>query len=204
MHLKTRINLIRVIIFSDRCGAQYKSKLPFHYLQNMGTDIPGEHCYHGSWLEKNLCDSLGGAVKSAEKRDVKAWNATIRNTASLLQLFSSFFLFLFLSEKTASQLWIVWSQRWFFLVKEEDLTAAMASSELKTLKGTRAIYSINTTSQGNWSHENWPAFVNPAWSSNPVNTDHLDVLASRSDSQGERRNSQLETESVSLKNFISG
>ena len=95
MHLKTRINLIRVIIFSDRCGAQYKSKLPFHYLQNMGTDIPGEHCYHGSWLEKNLCDSLGGAVKSAEKRDVKAWNATIRNTASLLQLFSSFFLSFF-------------------------------------------------------------------------------------------------------------
>ena len=47
-HLKASINLTRVIIFTNGCRAQYKSTVPFHYLQNMATDMPVECCYFGS------------------------------------------------------------------------------------------------------------------------------------------------------------
>lgn len=76
-HLRTRINLNRVIIFSDGCSSQYKSRLPFYYLQNMAADVFVERCYCGPHHGKNLGDALGGTVKSAAKREVKARNATI-------------------------------------------------------------------------------------------------------------------------------
>ena len=77
----SQVTLHPVVIFSEGCSAQYKSKRPFHYLQNMATDIL--HLYFGSRHGNNLCDALGGTVKSVAKREVKARNATVRNVDHL-------------------------------------------------------------------------------------------------------------------------
>ena len=47
----------------------------------MATDVLVERRYFGSRHGKNFCGALGGTVKSAAKREVKARNATIRNAA---------------------------------------------------------------------------------------------------------------------------
>lgn len=92
-------------------------------------------------------------MKSVAKREVKARKATIRNAADLYS-----FCQRTLQVNSGA---CCHRKRWFFLVKEEDVTATVASSELKTLKGTRAIHSIRTTSQGNLVSRKLTCFCEP-------------------------------------------
>ncbi len=75
-YLKSKgVKILKHVIFSDGCGAQFKSKVPFHLLLDANT----ERCFFGSQHGKSQCDSLGGLVKTAASRFVKSGAGSIRN-----------------------------------------------------------------------------------------------------------------------------
>jgi hypothetical protein len=70
--------LQKVIIFSDGCSSQYKSKVPFAYLQQLpnklGVDM--ERGFFGARHGKNLCDALGEVIKTCARRAEKQKQCT--------------------------------------------------------------------------------------------------------------------------------
>ena len=68
-HLTNVLCVKKVIMVSDGCAAQFKSKLPFLFLSR--TDVPDqavsiEKVFFGSRHGKNDSDWLGGSVHGAE------------------------------------------------------------------------------------------------------------------------------------------
>ena len=63
----TRKRFHNLIMWSDGCSAQYKSKLPFFFTAESGL----EWVYFGSRHGKSPCDACGGVVKVACDEDVK-------------------------------------------------------------------------------------------------------------------------------------
>ena len=81
-----------VIIVSDGCCAQFKSKLPFYYLSHASpTNINIERVYLGSGHGKNDCDWSGGAVKRLLTRDVKRKKAELTDIKSVYNHCKEFF-----------------------------------------------------------------------------------------------------------------
>ena len=83
--LQHRTNVLcvkKVIMMSDGCAAQFKSKLPFLFLSH--TDVPDqavsiEKVFFGSRHGKNDSDWLGGSVKRAVTTDVARGKVTVTN-----------------------------------------------------------------------------------------------------------------------------
>ena len=100
-----------------------------------------------------ISDALDGTVKLAAKREVKARNATIRNAADLPN---------FCQTKLQADCGLCCNKRrCFFLVQEEDVAATKVSSDLKTVKGRRAIHSIRSTVHGNLEARKLTYFCEP-------------------------------------------
>ncbi|GFO00318.1 Cc8l18.2-like protein [Plakobranchus ocellatus] len=76
-------SLKKVVIFSDGCASQYKSKIPFAHTLKLGEIYNVERCYFGPWHGKNHCDALGGILKQAATRAVKARQSVIQNATDL-------------------------------------------------------------------------------------------------------------------------
>lgn len=85
LHLKTRLpNLEKIVVFSDGCAAQYKSRLPFFHLANR-TGIPIQWNFFGSRHGKSLCDACGGVVKRLVDEDVLASDVVVQNAAQMYE-----------------------------------------------------------------------------------------------------------------------
>ncbi|XP_070210071.1 uncharacterized protein [Littorina saxatilis] len=76
--------LRKVILASDGCAAQFKSKLPFLLFSRMKTrGFSVERVYFGSRHGKNDSDWSGGAIKRQVTRDLAAGVACIRNAEQM-------------------------------------------------------------------------------------------------------------------------
>lgn len=65
--------MIYEVQFTDGCGAQYKSKTPFHDLSTSKDDIGHtvERSYFGSGHGKGPCDGIGSVIRTACTNAVK-------------------------------------------------------------------------------------------------------------------------------------
>ena len=128
-HLQATLpSLQKIIIFSDGCSSQYKSKVPFFSLSEMGGEIEVERCFFGSRHGKNLCDALGVTVKTAARREVKARKATIGNAADMVTFCQQN---LGLPKQASGCLH---KKRWFREVREGN--TRITAAKLKTVPGT--------------------------------------------------------------------
>ena len=88
-YLPTVQHFKKVILVSDGCSAQFKSRLPFLYLSH--TQAPGcsdmaiEKVFFGARHGKNDSDWCGGAVKRAVTRDIAAGSVTVRNAHDMYE-----------------------------------------------------------------------------------------------------------------------
>ena len=70
-HLKSRVpQLEELLVFSDGCAAQFKSKLPLFHLANDRGPIKVTRAYFGSRHGKSPCDSSGGVIKTLVDEDI--------------------------------------------------------------------------------------------------------------------------------------
>ncbi|GFO44592.1 (S)-beta-bisabolene synthase [Plakobranchus ocellatus] len=137
------LNIKKVVIFSDGCAAQYKSKLPFFHLQSYDhLDIDVERCFFGARHGKNPCDALGGVLKQAASRAVKSRQVIIQSAQDLYEFAKKE---LSISDVQCSESTIHMS-RYYSLLKAEDIVETTVS--LKTLKGTRSLHSFRPAPEG--------------------------------------------------------
>ena len=100
---------------------QYKSKIPFYYLRKMScdSDTPIKRCFFGSCHGKNLGDALGGTIKLAAKREVKAHRVVISNTTHMFKFCEEKLKEPAENETTPTT--CIHKKRWFPLVKKDDV-----------------------------------------------------------------------------------
>ena len=78
--------LKKVVLASDGCAAQFKSKLPFLLLSKMNrTGVSFEKVFFGARHGKNDSDWSGGAIKRAVTRDLATGIATIRSAHDMYE-----------------------------------------------------------------------------------------------------------------------
>ena len=85
-HMKSK-GIVSLHIFSDGCGAQYKSKTTFQHLSELQakhSNITLTRLFFGSNHGKSLCDSCGGVVKNCATRAVVSDDFIIQNASQML------------------------------------------------------------------------------------------------------------------------
>ena len=82
-HLQLRVaGLEKVVVFSDGCAAQYKSKMPFYHLST--TSAPEvSRAYFGSRHGKSPCDACRGVIKTAVDEDIMAREVIVQNAEAM-------------------------------------------------------------------------------------------------------------------------
>ncbi|XP_012941528.1 uncharacterized protein LOC106012614 [Aplysia californica] len=134
----------KLVIFSDGCSSQYKSKLPFLYLSRyVDCGISIERCFFGARHGKNPCDALGGLLKQAAFRAVQSRRCVIQNAVDLLHFAQDT---LQINREDCAGVCSHLTRRYFLL--EESEIVMGDSSRLKTVVGTREIHSIRPTQGG--------------------------------------------------------
>ena len=71
--------LVKMVVFSDGCAAQYKSKLPVYHLSNTCDKLAMERCYFGSRHGKSACDACDGVIKIAVDVDIRTGECIVQN-----------------------------------------------------------------------------------------------------------------------------
>ena len=128
-HLK-RKGVTSLIMWSDGCAAQYKSRLPFYYIAQSKM----EWVYYGSRHGKSPCDACGGVVKALCDADVRQ-GAVIQSAKQMAEhLTMNHTLPAESSEGCCHTL------RSFSVI--EDVDRAFPSSALNTIPGTRKIQHV--------------------------------------------------------------
>lgn len=85
-HLKGVLSLRKVIIVSNRCAAQFQSKLPFPFLSHtevLDSAVSIKKVSFGSHHEKNDTDWLGGSVMQAVTHDIASGRVTVTNACDM-------------------------------------------------------------------------------------------------------------------------
>jgi hypothetical protein len=127
--------LKKVVVFSDNCANQYKSKLPFYYLSKGKNNI--EWHYFGARHGKNPCDALGGVVKTVVTNAVKSRQAVVQNAKDFHN---------FCNQNLVIKPGLCVHQiRTFHLVprvKRKD------HNSLKTIPGTRKLHAVRPVAEG--------------------------------------------------------
>jgi hypothetical protein len=128
----------KMYIFSDNCGSQYKSKLPFELLSTFG--IPAEHHYFGAGHGKSAADGFVGRLKMWLDRQIRSMKRTVQDAIDL---------WVMAENEASSKVRItkagtdcVHHQKTHVYIGEIDRTYR---GEAVTLKGTRKLHSIKTT-----------------------------------------------------------
>lgn len=144
-HLES-LGITKVVVFSDGCASQYKSRLPFSYLQSYASSKVKVHrCFFGARHGKNPCDALGGILKQAATRSVKARKTTIQNAHDLF-MFSSKSLSILPSR---SQEVCVHMQRAYFQLQAQEISEeSLPCQSVRPLTGTRQLHDIMSTKEG--------------------------------------------------------
>ncbi|ESO99564.1 hypothetical protein LOTGIDRAFT_173706 [Lottia gigantea] len=73
------LGIEKLIVWSDDCSAQYKSKLPFYF----AAGAPDERAYFGSRHGKGPCDVCGGVVKRILDDDFMSGDVIIQSAESM-------------------------------------------------------------------------------------------------------------------------
>lgn len=142
-HLKEKrgLKLEHVVEFTDGCGAQYKSKVPFADISNSKAShgLSVERCYFGSRHGKGLSDGVSGVVKSSARRAVLSCRITINNAEELY----NFCNLNLTKDGCDGQL------RTFYLVKQGEIQRDRFITQVKSaLAGTRFLHSVRCVSPG--------------------------------------------------------
>ena len=139
VYLQGVMQLEKMVIFSDGCAAQYKSKRPFFHLAlTADADVQMERCYFGSRHGKSLCDACGGVVKRAVDDDVRAGNGmVVIQSASVMLDHCQKHYTLPVQQEQCSHL-----RRSFHLVKSSEINRSRKSSSLGTIPGTRQLHHV--------------------------------------------------------------
>ncbi|XP_070550272.1 uncharacterized protein [Ptychodera flava] len=126
----------KMVIFSDGCAAQYKSRTPFADVSFAEEDLmcTMERNYFGSRHGKGPCDGEGGVVKAALTRAVKNEHLI---PASAQAVFT--FCKAELSKESDT------FRRTFILIPKESIQRYRVDRDVKTVKGTRQIHSLRST-----------------------------------------------------------
>ena len=77
--IEKRIPLTKVILWSDGCAAQFRSRFVFRLLADYCPDIQVEWNYNEAHHGKGPMDGIGGTVKNVVYRQVKSGNVTINS-----------------------------------------------------------------------------------------------------------------------------
>ncbi|GFR78920.1 (S)-beta-bisabolene synthase [Elysia marginata] len=144
-HLNEKLkSLTKVIIFSDGCSSQYKSKMPFGHLLNLGKQCRVERCYLGARHGKTPCNALGGLLKQAATRAVKARQVTVQCAADLYS-YACKNLSIWENSDPEKCIHIA---RVFWLFKASDRAAHDSDNLKKPIYGTRQPHSLLPTVDG--------------------------------------------------------
>lgn len=141
-HLHQRApDATRLIMFSDGCAAQYKSRTPLVDISFGSTDLPFasvERHYFGSRHGKNPCDGEGGVVKNYVTRAVRANSAAVTDA----QTFFDFCKERLTKGPTENGV-CAHSRRTFVLCKVGDICRERSSRvDVKTVPGIRGIHAV--------------------------------------------------------------
>lgn len=124
----------KFVIFSDNCGVQFKSKLPFHHMSLLANEFCFERCYFGERHGKNECDSFGGMVKSYLSQAVASGRAVLQNAHDIVSFLNC--------NMSLTNMQCSHPKRTFSLIKDASVDRSISSSHLKTLSGTKKIHSL--------------------------------------------------------------
>ncbi|XP_076446994.1 uncharacterized protein LOC143284214 [Babylonia areolata] len=144
-YLSNLLDLKKVVLVSDGCAAQFKSKLPFFFLTQ--TEIPGsefsvEKVFFGSRHGKNDCDWCGGAVKRSVTRDVASGRVTIRNAQDMYEHCCRTLSTSLDADNCQHKV------QNFFLVDETQIDRRIKSSMFTTVPGSRKIHHLRVLTTG--------------------------------------------------------
>ena len=70
-----KVEIHKIIKFSDQAPSQYKNKTSFDYLSKV--QKPTMHCFFGVWHGKGPCNACTGHVKQAVKQLIKSGTSTV-------------------------------------------------------------------------------------------------------------------------------
>ena len=132
-------NFQKLFVFSDGCGAQYKSKLPFFHLANASNPIRMERYYFGARHGKSVCDACGGVIKRAVDNDIRTRECVIQNAAAMYahcQAHST------LAPSSNDPLNCCHTRRSFRLIAKKDIHRSISSSSLTTVPGTLQLHGV--------------------------------------------------------------
>lgn len=131
------LGIEKIVVWSDGCAAQYKSKLPFFYAaksQNI------ERAFFGSRHGKGPCDACGGVIKMAVDRDVLGGEVVVQSAEEMFNHLTANYLLPDPKEVPTSG--CCHKKRSFRLVKTSDIDRSLSSSALCTVTGTRQIHQL--------------------------------------------------------------
>ena len=77
--IEKRIPLTKVVLWSDGCAAQFRSRFVFRLLADYRPDMQVESNYNEAHHGKGLMDGIEGTVKKVVYRQVKSGNVTINS-----------------------------------------------------------------------------------------------------------------------------
>ena len=135
----------KVVLASDGCAAQFKSRLPFlHLLQMQPKDksFEVERLYYGSRHGKNDCDWSGGAIKRTVTRNLASGLASITDAEGMHEHCTKF-LTQGYSVSVSEDTDCTHQRRKFELVSTVD--RSLTSKDVKTVKGCRDVHQVRAT-----------------------------------------------------------
>ena len=122
----------QLVVWSDGCAAQYRSKLPFFY-SSKSREV--ERAYFGSRHGKGPCDACGGVIKTAVNLDVLGGEVIVQNAQEMFDHLSQNYVLL---DSTVPAATCCHKKRSFEVVKTEQIDRTLPSSALLTVPGTTA------------------------------------------------------------------
>ena len=141
-HLKNQnVEVDNHVVFSDGCATQFKSKIPFKYVETSKADrgYTMERNFFASHHGKNECDSLGGLVKNATT-NIAARNQIITNASDMFKAVTPNL------SKPLECSSSGHNSRVFFLVGEAE--RSLQTSNIKAVPGTLKIHNVRASSRG--------------------------------------------------------
>ena len=130
-----------MIEFSDGCGVQYKSKVPFCDISFSEEDfgLRRERNFFGSGHGKGPSDGVSGVVKTAVRRAVNSREATVATAENMYD-----FCFKNLTKTDCRK-----QRRVFLYVGDDEVNRERPQRDVKTaLKGTRLLHAVRREEPG--------------------------------------------------------
>ena len=172
------IKIEKIIQFTDGCGSQYKSKIPFFHISI--SDVPLQRSFFGSRHGKGPADGCSGVVKACVTRAVVGRKCIIRNAKDFYEYCQDNLRIEMNRECTNEK----HTRRSFFLhASKKNSRQDCDANAAITIPGTRQIHCIQTGSRkGEVMYRNLSCFCDSCIGLNGqkcVNSEYVDEWHSR-------------------------